>query len=284
MSLPAADPFTGGVGALASPPWTPTFGTAPVLDGSGNSVISASGAEGFAVWTGDTWSDDQYAELVVNWTPSGPSNDYAECIVRAAIVAGVMTQYYAFGTDGYNDAFIRKWNGSYTGLASSSSVTLAPGDTIRLSVSGAGLTATKNGSTVLTASDLDFASGSAGFGLYTGGDNLIAATSFAGDAAGGGGPPPGTHVVTGRGNFAVSTPAFLSIALSGLPASPQIGAAEPRNLYHMGMISWGATAGVFTAYPVTRDLDVVALPAGITIIYYEFFDGVTATIVELATL
>lgn len=94
----------------------------------------------------------------------------------------------------------------------------------------------------------------------------------------------GAHVVTGRGNFAITSPAVLSIALTGIPARLTYGAAEPKNWYHVGMLRWGTANGVFTAYPVTADTDLVILPAGMTILYYEFASGITATITERSTV
>ncbi len=94
----------------------------------------------------------------------------------------------------------------------------------------------------------------------------------------------GAHVVTGSGSFAVVSPAALSIGLTGITGATGQGKANPPNYYHVGMLRWGTTHGVMTAYPVTSDTDLVALPAGITIVYYEFASGITATITELSAL
>ena len=95
-------------------------------------------------------------------------------------------------------------------------------------------------------------------------------------------PPPGTHVVSGRGNFSIAGLGWLSTSITGRPGHLTHGAAEPPNYYHVGMISWATTNGTMASYPVTRDLDLVQIPTGMSELFYEFVVGVTATIVELS--
>lgn len=95
-------------------------------------------------------------------------------------------------------------------------------------------------------------------------------------------PGAGIHVVSGRGNVVLESPAWLSIQMVDLPDTVQSGFAEPANYYHVGMISWGTDHGAMAAYVVTRLIDLVQLPPGMTILYYEFAPGITATITELA--
>jgi hypothetical protein len=87
-----------------------------------------------------------------------------------------------------------------------------------------------------------------------------------------------SHVVTGRGNFALSSPVWLSITITGRPSRLTSGAAEPPNWYHVGLVSWGTANGAMETYPVTRDLDLVQLPPGMTMFWYNFASGVTATV------
>lgn len=97
------------------------------------------------------------------------------------------------------------------------------------------------------------------------------------------GVDPHVHPVSGRGNFSVTSPAWLSTEVPTIPDRLSAGLAEPPNNYHVGMISWGTVAhGAMAAYPVTRQLDLVAVPAGMDTVWYEFAAGVTATITELA--
>lgn len=96
-------------------------------------------------------------------------------------------------------------------------------------------------------------------------------------------PPPGTHIVTGRGSFAIDAPAWISTSIDGIDGSFASGQAEPPNWYHVGMLRWGTANGAMLAYPVTGELDLVQLPSGMTELHYEFRAGITATIVELAT-
>lgn len=99
-----------------------------------------------------------------------------------------------------------------------------------------------------------------------------------------GGPPAvaGTHIVTGRGNFTVGTCSWLSVSLSAHAVQSK-GNAEPPNYFHLGQLSWATANGAMVAYPVTRDLDLVQLPAGMRKVYYQFAPGLTATIVELTS-
>ena len=97
-------------------------------------------------------------------------------------------------------------------------------------------------------------------------------------------PPPGVHTVTGTGSVAISSPAWLSTAISGRPITLTAGNANPRNWFHVGQLSWGtSTHGAMTSYPITRDLDLVELPAGMTTLWYALASGVTAVITELAS-
>lgn len=96
-------------------------------------------------------------------------------------------------------------------------------------------------------------------------------------------PPPGTHVVVGRGSFSIAGHEWLSTSIVGRPSHLTAGAAEPPNWYHVGMLSWATPNGAMESYPVTRDLDLVHIPAGMQTVFYEFAGGVTATIKELTS-
>jgi hypothetical protein len=82
----------------------------------------------------------------------------------------------------------------------------------------------------------------------------------------------------------MANPAVLKISITGIGGNISWGNAEPKNYYHLGMIRWGTANGVFPAYPITSDTELVILPANMNILYYEFAAGVTATIVEQSTV
>lgn len=138
-----------------------------------------------------------------------------------------------------------------------------------------------DGTLRITATDSGIATiGQAGFIIAPGGSNGLTIDNC--EASDTPAPPPGTHVVSGRGSFSIGGLGWLSTSITGRPSVLTSGMAEPPNWYHVGMLSWGTTHGIMTAYPVTRDLDLVELPAGLSEVHYEFFSGVLATIVELA--
>jgi hypothetical protein len=279
MVLPATENFTGSAGSLADPPWTLSGSAAPEKDGSGHGVGPIIYNTGFAVWNADTFPDDQYSAIDVLWNGAG-NGDFLHLIVRAQPGGAEFVNYYDFLSNGHSASEIRQWDSfTPTVLASDSSITFVSGDRLKFEAVGNNLNAYKNDVLILTATDSRWTSGVPGFGLYPEGAAVV--DNWEADATGGGGPGPGVHVVSGRGDFIISEPLWLSISLSGVPPRLNIGNAEPPNLYHAGMISWGSDNGVMTAYPVTRELDLVAIPAGMTVLHYEFADPIAATITEL---
>lgn len=171
----------------------------------------------------------------------------------------------------------KKVAGVVTSLGSAV-VAAASGDVLRLTVIGTALTATLNGVPKLAVVDSAIASGSAGVYLICSGG---AVTDTQLDDWSADNAPPQSHTVSGTGSITVSAPAFLALAISGRPARLSSGAANPPNWYHVGMLSWGTANGAMVAYPVTRDADLVQLPAGMSTVWYEFASGVTAVITEL---
>jgi len=282
MALPATESFTGAAGGLPNPPWTNRYVYFLGQDGAGHAALTYGFGE--ALWNADTFPDDQFSECVALWTPSIPTQDYLQLWTRGTFDfgAGDIGDGYFLATDGVSDTAIwKRVSGTDTSLATHNSFAFSSGDTIRLAVVGTTLEVTRNGASIFTTTDFTHASGAAGMGGIDGGAFL--ADNWQGDAATLSGPPPGTHVVSGRGNFAISTPAYLLVSLAGVGGSFQQGNAEPPNYYHVGMVSWGTSNGVFTAKVLTRTTEVLALPPGMTLLYYEFASGITATIVESGT-
>jgi len=283
MTLPAtyAFPEANNVG-IAVPPWTyPVFVFYPVGDGAAHAKAQFTGNDCPAIWTADTFLADQYAQFTVESSPAGAGQDYANLILRAPNASSsTFPDCYVFYTDGVSDTEIGMLSGgSETLLASSSSVTYTPGDVFKFEVIGSVLTAYKNGTSILSASDATYTSGYPGFDLWTTSNNVRIGSFMADNASGG---SPGVHTVSGSGSFTVSSPNWLSTAISGRPAYLGSGNANPANWYHVGMLSWGTSNGAMVAYPVSRDLDLVKLPSGLDTVWYEFATGVTAVITELS--
>ncbi len=284
MALPATESFTGALALLADPPWAVgTFTYDVQKDGTGLGSCNLNGSDCYRWWDADTFPNDQYGEITWASTPTVAGNDYLYLQGRGNWGSGQMQTGYWAWSDGLSDtAILRVDTGSLTSLGTANATTFVSGDVMRLELSGTSIKLLKNGSAIISVTDANYSGGPIGMGGYT-----VAGTlrfdNFQADALSGGGPPPGTHVVSGRGNFAVTSPNWLQTAITGRPGHLTAGMAEPPNWYHTGMLSWGTSNGVLASYPITRDLDLVELPAGMTIVYYEFIGGVTATIVELAS-
>lgn len=281
MTLPAVEPFTGAAGALAGD-WTQLETANLAKDGAGGGVADDDGVNCIAVWTGDSLADDQFAQITL-LDDLAYGDTYVALVVRSDTgdeASG--TRYWFFAASGYAQ-LSKLIGGSLTALDSSGVLTFLAGDVIALAVNGTALEVTQNGTPVLSASDGSIASGTVGCGVYlTTGHDLRIDDFLGDDGAPPAGPVAGTHVVSGRGTFALDTACeWLSTSVSGRPGSITSGQAEPANWYHVGMLSWGTANGAMVAYPVTRDLDLVQIPVGMTDLWYEFAGGVTATIVEL---
>jgi hypothetical protein len=284
MALPASDSFTASAGPLADPPWTTPSADKPVYTGSGECEVGGAGSDEIAVWNSDSFGPDQYAECSVKIATPPVNYCGINLVVRSdGADFSTGTCYLTTWAGGTQYEIYKLVSGSFTRLDQQFHTAAVDGDVLRLDVVGSVLTYTVNGVQVATAVDSDIASGQPGFDLTSDdGPGFLQITSWTADASSAP-PPPGTHVVTGRGVESISSPAWLSTSISGRPAHLGNGPAEPVNYLHMGSLSWGSSNGVMNRYIVTRDLDLVNVPDGMTELHYEFADGITATIVELAT-
>jgi len=154
--------------------------------------------------------------------------------------------------------------------------------TVVLSAVGTTINVNINGVDRITVTDATLAVGNGGLIAKGGSATGAVLDNFRVDDITSG-PPAGTHVVTGRDSFTLDpATTFLSTSIDGRPAWITSGAAEPPNWFHVGMLSWGtALHGAFHSYPVTRDLDLVEIPAGCDMLWFEFAAGITATLIEL---
>jgi len=188
MGLPATEDFTYADGSSLEPGTTPNWtdfagSTRRMRIASNQLTVGSAGIDDFAAWNADTFVNDQYSQIVIKAISNG---QYLGPAVRCSLVAS--TCYFAYADDGSDGIYIvKRVIGVSTDLNTSLGVGWAVNDVIRLEVSGSNLTLKKNGSTVLTASDSDIASGAAGvcgFGTYTvpladtwEGGNLVAAAA-----------------------------------------------------------------------------------------------------------
>lgn len=96
------------------------------------------------------------------------------------------------------------------------------------------------------------------------------------------GTPPGTHICTGVGDATIDSPSWLSVAITGRPTTSGNGDANPPNWYNIGKLSWGSDNGAITARFLSRDLELIELPAGMTHLWWTLPAGETATVTELS--
>lgn len=191
------------------------------------------------------------------------------------------------GYAGMYDAGSDEWQivkDTFTVAASSSDVTFVATESrnIRLTAVADVITLYVNGFLTLQITDSTNTTGLGGVEIHGDLADGFSLDAFSIDDVGGG-STPGVHVVTGRGNEPLDTATtWLSTAVDDRPGNLSSGAAEPPNWYHVGMLTWGTVAhGAMVSYPVTRDLDLVQIPAGMDTLWFEFVAGVTATITEL---
>lgn len=278
MAIPVADNFNRANGGLGANWSTITSRSAPQI--VGNLVeASAVGAatDSAARWSADAFNADQFAQIAIT-TINTDVNKAVGLVVRAASAAQTYYKLTAKGPIALSLVeLVKTVAGVNTTLASGTEV-FATGDLLRLAVTGSALVASKNGTPILQTIDSGIATGNPGIYLFDGTGSLSDSQldNFTADNV-----ASTVHTVSGSGSFAVASPSFLKTSITGRPSIVTSGAANPPNWYHVGMLSWGTANGVLTAYPVTRDLDLVQLPAGMNIVYYEFVSGVTAVITEL---
>jgi len=282
MALPAVESFIGGAGPLADPPWTTPSPDQPQLDGSGACEVGGAGSDEIAVWNADVFGNDQYVAITVHTVATPVHFCGVNMVVRSdGADFSTGTCYLTTWDGGIQFEIYKLIAGTFTRLDQQNATLPIDGDVLRFDVVGSSLTYTLNGVQVASAIDSDITSGQPGFDLTSDdGAGFLQITSWTADESTGP-PPPGIHVVTGRGSVVIDSPVWLSTAISGRPAHLGNGPAEPVNFLHMGSISWGTANGVMNRYIVTRDLDLVELPVGMTELHYEFADGITATITEL---
>lgn len=169
MALPAQEPFTGATANLADPPWKVTTVTGVnhfiKKDGSGNGTVTGAGTDDLETWDNDTFANDQYSQYVAKFTGPSGSADYIYLIARVTGTEHNTWTTYWFWSDGGSDtALIKSVAGTGTTLATANATTYVSGDVFRLICVGTAISVTKNGSTILSATDSSVTSGVAGMG------------------------------------------------------------------------------------------------------------------------
>ncbi len=187
MALPFTDLFTNTNGTALS-----SHDAGWNLDVGGAADIQSNGAQGNAAgqtiyrWTSDTPDDDQYIECI--WDGDNSNGSVFSGLFIRLSASGNGYVLYANGSNVY---LSRIDSYSETNLGSGA-VSLTTGDVVRISVTGTSITTTKNGSAtgMPSATDSNYASGSAGLLFVNDGTNARMA-SITIDSVGGGGGATG---------------------------------------------------------------------------------------------
>jgi hypothetical protein len=166
VTILATDPFTGTSDAALSGNWTGFSGGAPAfisLTLNGNEARNNGANVGAAYYSGITWPNDQYAEVVVGSVVSTATDEGLGPAVRMNAPAGNPTSFY-FAQTNTTETKLYRWNNStgFTQLGSDGAP-CTTGDLLRITANGTSLTVTKNGATICgPATDATNGSGSAG--------------------------------------------------------------------------------------------------------------------------
>jgi hypothetical protein len=165
----ASDSFTSGAGALSAN-WTTPTGLTALQIIAGNLVeASATNVDTAGVYTGASFSNDQYSEVTIN-TMSGVGN-YVVPIVRASTTA--KTWYGAniqspTGSLAQTAYINKKVAGTQTAIGLAQNITLETGDIIRLSVIGNVVSLYQNGTLIQQIEDNSILTGVPGMTVYAG--------------------------------------------------------------------------------------------------------------------
>lgn len=165
----ASDAFTQANGSINASNWTPTagFGSGSLPVTVSNQVFNSSGQHRYAFYTGTTWPNDQYSQVVLKQFKGA-------VLVRVASVSSEVNAYYfEASTLSTTINLVKYTNNSGFSVLDTDTATVNANDVMYLEIQGTSLVAKLNGTTVLTATDSSFSSGSPGFGHGNIGDDTL---------------------------------------------------------------------------------------------------------------
>jgi hypothetical protein len=163
MALPKLEPFTGTANAdltTYNANWVIARGSSNLAIDSTGTLCHPGGASllsNMYCWTGDTFSNDQYAQCVV--TALGSGNYQGPCVRQANNAA----QGYTIDSNN-GDRFMEVLPGF--GSMYHDTGALATSDVQRIEASGNSISYKLNGATLSTVTDNTWTSGSAGLQIY----------------------------------------------------------------------------------------------------------------------
>jgi hypothetical protein len=155
MSLPATESFTG-TGSLSGS-WTQQKNSISRSSDQGKADVDLD--DSYAIWTADSFSNDQYSQVkVISY-----GGDYIELPARGS---GSNNDYILYWQS-MTSIVISKWVAGVQTDLQDTGVTATANDVIKLECVGTSIKAYKNGAQIgTTVTDSSLASGSAGCGGY----------------------------------------------------------------------------------------------------------------------
>jgi hypothetical protein len=168
----ASDAFTSGAGPLGANWTTQTGKSAPQIIAGNLAESTATGVWCGAVYTGLSFSNDQYSEITVH---ALTANNFITGMVRADIASWTDYEFNLTGpiNSAYTSCAIFKvLNGVRTQVGPTAQVTPQVGDVFRLQALGNVISLFQNGFQILRVQDTSIASGKPGFSCYVANDSL----------------------------------------------------------------------------------------------------------------
>lgn len=167
MALPASDAFARADAATLGGNWDGVTSNQLGIVSNRAAWLSSGAVDKYALWSADSFADDHYSECKAYNTAG--AYGYGPCVRMRFITTHTQCQtYWAFIDSSSTVTIYYMNNGSFNACgAQFTGLTVADGDTWRLSVTGATLTLSQNGASIGTRSDSNLATGgAAGLGIY----------------------------------------------------------------------------------------------------------------------
>lgn len=175
MALPASDNFNRANENPLAGNWTTQTGANAMQLSDSTRVRGTVTGYNAAYWNADAFGGDHYSQIVATIVASG--NSAFPCV---RMQSGAASAYYVRGNGAGTVGVYKIVNGTITQLGSNYALTVANGDTLKISITGSVITISHNGVPhATTQTDSALTGGSAGVGSgntaryaddWTGGD------------------------------------------------------------------------------------------------------------------
>lgn len=91
----------------------------------------------------------------------------------------------------------------------------------------------------------------------------------------------GPYVLAGSGLQSIATPRGLKVEVLAGGRDLASGQANPRNLFHVGLLRWGNANGYASPVPIDADSQQLFLPPGMTTLGYKLGTGAQIRVTEV---